>query len=337
MGSQVRRAKQVMPSKLGQASICPPRASEAEIQRILAEAQAKGFGRATLAVRGRGRKTAALAEAITAVFDEFEGSMSTRQVFYQLVSSGAVENHQREYDRTQRLLVDMRRDGEIPFERVVDRTRQKHQRAGWRGVSDLLTAASTQYRRSFWSDQRVAVQVACEKQALEGIFGEVVDEFGASLWTLRGYTSESFAFEWASEISELVAAGKDVRVFFFGDHDPSGLGIEEDARDKLTRHGALFDWERRGLLTEDFERFDLVNVPVKPTDSRARRYLDEHGDRAAELDALRPDELRARIRTAITEHVDPEQWAANQRAEDAERASLHLVSTNWAQALRAVS
>jgi hypothetical protein len=285
--------------------------------------------------RGPYRRTLLLKEAITSVFDAFTGSMSTRQVFYQLVSAGDVDNSSRDYDRVQRTLVTMRRDFEIPFSRVVDRTRRKHQRPGWDGVQDVMTATAEGYRRDLWLSQDTVPMIACEKAALEGVISEVADKYGVSLWTLRGYSSESFAFEWAHEIRQLTDAGKDVAIHYFGDFDPSGLGIEQDCQHKLRRHGAEFEWQRGGLLREDFDRFGLVNVPVKQSDSRCRRYLETYGDKAAELDALRPDELRSRIETAITAHIDADAWAALERAESAERESLRLVTNNWDRAVRA--
>jgi hypothetical protein len=287
----------------------------------------------TSSSRGPSRTTQALIDGIVRVFEAFDGSMSTRQTFYQLVSAGDIQNNTTAYDRVQRLLVDLRRDGTIPYERVVDRTRGKHQRAGWDGVEDLMNDAAAQFRRNFWKDQSTVTMVACEKQALEGIFSEVVDSFGASLWTLRGYVSEGFAYEWATDIQNLTAKGHDVAIAYFGDYDPSGLGIERDCQAKLERLGAEFTWSRCGLLSEDFECFNLVNVPVKRTDTRARAYLREHGNQAAELDALRPDELRQRIEDAIRRSIEPDAWERIERVERAERESLELVSQNWLRAI----
>jgi len=285
--------------------------------------------------RGRYRRTEILTAAIVDVFEGFAGSMSTRQVYYQLVSRGNVENCTRSYDRVQRLLVTMRRDGNIPYDRVVDRTRGKHQRPGWDGVTDIMSAVAKQYRRDYWAAQSTVVMVACEKQALEGIFAEEVDDYGASLWTVRGYISESFAFEWATEIRRLNDAGSSVVIAYFGDFDPSGLDIEQDLQKKLRRHGAEFSWTREGLLEEDLERFNLVNVPVKAKDTRSKKYLELYGDHAAELDALRPDELRRRIIQAIVIHIDDEPWQRLRRAERAERESLWVVTNNWDKAAKA--
>lgn len=291
---------------------------------------------AAIRYRGPSQRTAELVEKTLNVFDDFAGSMSTRQVYYQLVSRGVVENNARAYDRVQRLVVDLRRNGAVNYDRVVDRTRGKHQMPGWEGVESLMNSAAKQYRRDFWSEQPTVVMVACEKQALEGIFAEVVDTYGASLWILRGYSSESFAFEWANEIKLLTESGADVEIAYFGDHDPSGLGIEQDAAAKLRSHGAKFKWTRWGLREGDFAQYKLINIPVKRTDSRAAKYLQQFGDMAAELDAMPPDELRRRIRRSITSAIDAEAWKRVERVELVERESLNLITKNWDRALEAV-
>jgi len=279
--------------------------------------------------RGLGKKTLATRAHVLDVFGTFDGSMSTRQVYYQLVSRGAVQNNVKAYGTVQRLLVAMRRDGSVSYARVVDRTRSKHQRPGWDGVAEAMGAISDQYRRDLWTSQPTRVHICCEKQALEGIFAEVVDEYGAALWVIRGFDSDSFVYEWAEAIKQETEDGARVVVVYFGDHDPSGLEIENVEKRKLREFGAEFDWVRAGLLWEDFERFDLVNVDVKKGDSRTKKYVERFGNRAAELDALHPEELRRRIHEAIKSRINMDAWVALKRTERLEQQSLNVVRFNW--------
>ena len=283
--------------------------------------------------RGRYAKTQKLADEIEAIFAEFDGVMSTRQVFYQAVSRGAVQNTNAAYGRVQRLLVDLRKDRTIDYDRVVDRTRAKHQIATWASCADMLRACSTQFRRNAWAEMSTVVMIGLEKQALEGVFGEVVDEFGAALWVCRGYPSDAFAFEWATEITECTDAGKRVIVYYFGDHDPSGLDIERTCIVKLKEHDAEFEWQRAGLLAEDFGAHGLVKLPVKRSDTRSAQYLIEHGEWGAELDALPPAELDRRIRECIEEHVNLDLLARIRREDEIEREGFKVISGNWKGAL----
>lgn len=273
--------------------------------------------------------TLPIRDALLDVFKEFPGVMSTRQAFYRLVSTTVVPNTHAQYERVQRVLVHMRECGELPFNRVVDRTRAKHQRAGWSGVEQLLKSAALSYRRNAWSDQSDAVMVAVEKQALEGVFAEEVDRYGASLWVCRGFPSVAFLYDWASDIRALSDDGKRVHLYYFGDHDPSGLDIERSIRDGLSKHGAKFEFTRRGLLFDDIASFNIPPLPVKHTDQRARAYIERHGDVGAELDALPPDELRRRIGACVEAHIDRERWRRMRQVEVEERRSLCRIAGRW--------
>jgi hypothetical protein len=286
--------------------------------------------------RGESRKTLALRKVILEELDAYAGPMSSRQLFYRCVSRGAVANDKRSCNAVLRRILLMRRDGSIPYDRIVDRTRRKYHQQGWDSLREAIEMTGAAYRRDLWDDQDIVAMVGCEKAALEGVFSRIVDEYGASLWTLRGYASESFAWEWAEDIRKLNKAGQNVAITYFGDFDPSGMSIEASTRDKLAGFGADFTWQRGGLLPEDMDGFELVPVPIKPTDTRAKAFLSTFGGDGAELDALPPKELERRIRLAIEQHVDGDRWQAGRLTEQRERESLDLVARNWDAALAAV-
>ena len=65
----------------------------------------------------------ALRDAIYEIVAEYQ-PMTVRQVFYQLVTRGVIDKTEAEYKTTVcRLLVQMRRDGELPFDWIADNTR----------------------------------------------------------------------------------------------------------------------------------------------------------------------------------------------------------------------
>ena len=83
-----------------------------------------------IATRGEGRRTQALRAVVLEVLAGFDGPMSSRQIAYQCVGRGAIENTEKAKAAVLRLVVKMRRDGSIPYRRIVDRTRARHQRQG---------------------------------------------------------------------------------------------------------------------------------------------------------------------------------------------------------------
>ena len=284
--------------------------------------------------RGLGKKTLILRTLIKQVlFEKYPATtMSSRQVFYQCLGP-LVANAESEYRRVCRTLVNMRRDATIPYDRIVDRTRSKHQRSGWDSASEILGAVSQQFRRDMWTEHDTVPVIACEKQALEGIFAEVCDEYGVQLYIIRGFNSESFDYEWSEEIKALNDDGKRVVIAYFGDHDPYGIDIEDNSKRKLRGFGAKFEWTRLGLLPRDVGTFNLPTQPLKGA-KRSERFRVKFGDWGAELDSLPPDELPRRIRAFIEGFVDREVLARVQRDERVQRESLNLVAKNWRAAVR---
>jgi len=316
---------------------------------------ADGSAATTPRRRGMSRRTIETRGFISNVLNEYAPEpMSSRQVAYQLVGrktaagDPVIENNEAEKERVGRIIVAMRRDGTIPQDRIVDHTRSIYRRPSWHGVADILRAAAEQYRRDLWTDQATIPIVALEKRALEGVFSRIVDEYGVRLVTFGGFNSYSADYEWSEEIKAITSAGKRVEVLYFGDHDPSGICIEDTSLGRLEdEFGADVGWERLALLPRDLDAYGLARIPVKTEararrigkrrgDSRAKDFLSKFGDNAAELDALPPDELARRIREGIERYVDNAKWDALKRVETAERESLGLVLDNWELAVAAV-
>jgi hypothetical protein len=271
------------------------------------------------------RKSLPAISAIMRILNQAEGKVSTRQVYYQLVSFGAIQPTNAGYDKAQRLLVKLRREGVIPSWKICDRTRQKHQLISWNGLSDLLEDMQGLYRRDFWKDQPIIVYIGLEKAGLEGVVADVCNKFGVGLFVCRGYASYALLYDWAEEIRTWNAEGKEVRIFYAGDFDATGLDIDRAIETTLREFGARFDFQRIGLMPEDLDSFHLLPLSVKHSDKRARRFLETYGDRAAELDALPPNELCRRIEGAISGSIDGVRWGEVKAIENAERETLRQV------------
>ena len=299
--------------------------------------------------RGRGVKTLPVVAAIEDLFHVRypEMNLSTRQTFYQLAQNydGVVPKSHRGYRLVRKLLVEMRRSGDLDDDRVVDRTRAVHRLSAWASPAEIMRQVAVQYRRDLWATQSVIPLVGCEKQSLEAIFTEACDEFGAPLLVNRGYSSESYYFDWAKQIQIYAEAGKRTAVKFFADFDPSGCNAEQVLQKHVWRHlekmghdpdEVIESWTRVGLTFEDISAPDFFRLPVNRQDKRARRYLGMYGDAVGELDALAPEDLRSLIRGAIVEHVtDWDSWDRLEATETAQRESLTLVADNWDLVLRA--
>lgn len=111
--------------------------------------------------------------------------------------------------------------------------------------------------------------------------------------------------------------GKDVRIFYIGDHDPSGVSIQSDIENRLRDSMVRLGWSdddvlplitRLAIHAEDIEAFNLPALKVKDSDSRSDTFREQHGHECVELDALPPTELRQRIKNAVEDVLDLEKW-----------------------------
>src|SRR5690348_11692411 len=100
--------------------------------------------------------------------------MTVRQLFYRLVSGGAIEKTESEYKSTVvRLTGEMRLAGEIEFGWIADNTRWMRKPRTHSSLEHALNETARTYRRSVWDDQDVYVEVWLEKDALAGVLVDV--------------------------------------------------------------------------------------------------------------------------------------------------------------------
>jgi hypothetical protein len=157
---------------------------------------------------------------------------------------------------------------------------------------------------------------------MAGVIEPITNEFDVHLNIIRGQVSETFAYNIAEEWKRIQ---KPIYAYYLGDHDPSGLEIEEVLRTKLEKFSERkISWKRLAVTPDQFRRPDLLGFPVKNTVSgqRRQRYIRSFGNRCVEVDALEPNEIRALVRRAIEGHIDQDEWRKLQETERLEKQTI---------------
>lgn len=255
--------------------------------------------------------------------------MNIRQIFYRLVVLNLIPNATNEYKNLDQLLVRMRRDGTIPLDSIVDEGRDIHQLLTFDGVADRLDHAAT-YPKALWTNMPERVVIILEKQALAGVFREVVDDYDVPLVPLKGYSSLSLLNDTAQMIRSW---GVPTICYEFGDYDPDGDAIlnaaERDIVDFSGDPNLPVRFERIALTPEQAATLPEKAQDVKEGSSRAAAWIEEHGDRVVELDALPPDELQRLIREVIERHMTPRRLKKLRKLEEQERAEVAFIADEW--------
>jgi hypothetical protein len=173
--------------------------------------------------------------------------LTLRQLYYQFVARDLIPNKQSEYKRLGAIINDARLGGLLDWDYIVDRTRNVRSMATWGDPSDIISASARQFRIDKWEHQPSRVEVWIEKDALVGVIEGVCNTNQVSFFSCRGYTSQSEVWGAAQRLGEFMKQGQDVIILHLGDHDPSGIDMTRDIRDRL----------------EMFLRTDLTNTAIE--------------------------------------------------------------------------
>ena len=117
-----------------------------------------------------------------------------------------------------RLLKQAREEAEIPWEWIVDETRELEQVASWDNPADFVHCVARSYRRDFWQQQPKRVEVWSEKGTIRGVLQPVLDEYGVGFRVMHGFGSATIINEVAQNDDS-----HQLTILYIGDFDPSGI------------------------------------------------------------------------------------------------------------------
>lgn len=263
--------------------------------------------------------------------------LTLRQVYYQFVARGWIPNRDQEYKRLGSIISDARLAGLVPWNRIVDRTRNLRGIYHVENVEQAVSETARDFAIDTWDDQPTRVEVWVEKDALVGVIGQAASAWDVNYFSCRGYTSQSEL--WAAamrHVCYLRDGHERVVVLHLGDHDPSGIDMTRDIRDRLELFASghlgwpvKIDVRRIALNYDQVEEYDPPPNPAKLSDSRGAGYVAEYGSASWELDALEPTVLRGVIDEAIADVVEMDLLEAKREAQETERERLQKVSDRW--------
>lgn len=265
------------------------------------------------------RQIKSLLEAITGILSQEQEAITIRHLFYRLVGLGQVEKTEEAYKSLCSHLSKWRRSGEISWAAFIDPTRWHLGTDTFDGLADAMRNTVECYRRNLWAQQSAYVEIWAEKDAISGILFREADTFGVKVFTCRGFASLSSLNSAAHTFKDSVMHGKRVYIYYFGDHDPSGLEIDRAAvksfRDDF---GIKVQLTRAAITPAQIKKYSLPTRPVKKSDTRANGWRGG----CVEVDTMPPAILKSIVSECITQHIDSHQWEKTRAIEDAERETL---------------
>lgn len=287
--------------------------------------------------RGKAKRTRALIDAAIRILEEIQPT-SIRSVCYHLFVAGLIPNMSVKYtSMVSKQLVWAREQGHLPWEHVVDETREAERIATWDNPKEIIEAAVRQYRKDYWATQPEWIEVWSEKGTIRGTLAPVLNKYGVTFRVMHGYGSATSVHGIAEETAE---SDKGLTVLYVGDWDPSGMNMSEvDLPRRMERYNGDADIVRVALNDDDVAPgTDLPSFESKSksNDPRYKWFLQNYGRRCWELDALSPVVLRERVEAEILARLDMEAWNHAVEVEAAETESMSSILSNWQSISRPV-
>ncbi len=270
-------------------------------------------------------------EICNKIIEKYESQnlrLTLRQLYYQLVSRNIITNEEKSYKSLGKLVSDARLGGLMSWDAIEDRVRVPKRASEFRDLKHLTEAAGYAYRLPRWEGQDNYVELWVENDALAGVLAPIANRYHITLMVNRGYSSQSAMYEagqrfLANRFTEIhtndlknkkrlvvdsLRPGEKVRdlnLLYLGDHDPSGEDMVRDVHQRLEMFsGTKIHIQKVALTIAQVKEYNPPPNPAMMSDSRARRYVEEHGDESWEVDAIPPEDLTTIIEEAIEGLVD---------------------------------
>jgi hypothetical protein len=220
---------------------------------------------------------------------------------------------------------------------LVRQLRRKRPKGGqcvatWKDPEAYSRTVANSYRRDFWNDQPVRVEVWSEKGTVRGVLMPVLSEYQVTFRALHGFNSATQVWDIAQDND-----GRDLIALYVGDIDPSGMCMSEvDLPKRLEEYDGDHVEVRRIALTMEqvpglpsFPASDKGPNGKSKGDTRYKWFVANYGDTCWELDAMDPRDLRECVEAAIKELIEQEAWNRCMVQNNAEKDALRFVMERW--------
>ena len=195
---------------------------------------------------GRGKAQASwnLIAAARAILEEIQPA-SVRAVCYQLFTRKLIRSMDKtETNRVSVHLRDAREAKVIPWDWIVDETREAECISAWEDPAAYVDTVRRAYRRDRWTQQPCRIEVWAEKGTVRGTLAPVLNTYGVTFRVMHGYGSTTVIHDVAEESAE---RDQPTVALYVGDWDCSGLHMSEvDLPTRITRYGGEIRTSPRG-------------------------------------------------------------------------------------------
>jgi hypothetical protein len=307
--------------------------------------------------RGRASATDQLITIMIEIAESIE-PCSVRALAYQLFNRKLIPSMAKEHTaRVSRLSVIAREEGLLPWDWIVDSTRQEQVISTWADPAEYAHTVQRAYRRNKWAALPRHISVWSEKSTVEGTLRPVLEKYEVPFQVLHGWSG-------ATPVMDAAQANldrqQDTLILYVGDYDPSGMGMSElDLPRRLARYSSNDPSDKEISIEVANEWLAKVRLKIwrialtdrhirqlgattrfpasaKKTDSRYPWFVKNYGNYCWELDALDPNDLRDCVEANIWAELDHKEWDRYVLVEQVEWQAIVDTCESWKSILAPV-
>ncbi len=206
---------------------------------------------------------------------------------------------------------------------MLDLTRELDEWQTYGSPREARAAMRRRYEEDRWLGQKYYPVLIVEKHTLEPVCKPIASRSQIPFASSRGYSSLKLQHDVAETLLARYAKTRQLPVIYFvSDLDPSGLDLQRAWQAALENFRVPHLMRRIGLTPEQVADpeldIDRLAIEVKPSDSRAKAFVAEYGDRCWEADVLPASVIEQAIDEDIRSWLNTKAW--KQRAAEIERA-----------------
>jgi hypothetical protein len=256
-------------------------------------------------------KAAQLREALLRLLEEHrrDGALPTsgRFLFYELVARGIVSKaptgkRRADQDMTE-ALTQLRENGDIPWDWIVDETRSLESYRGSPTISEGVLDTLAFIRLDPWRGD--VPLILTESRSLAGCLRPLATEYAIRIAPTNGQCGGFLHTDIAPILRPLD------RVIYLGDLDLCGGDIEANTRNVLEQETGELEWERLALTEEQAGRYNLPRITKND-----RRFKNGRGvHEAIETEALSQRIIIEIVRNRLEELLPEPLESVQERAE----------------------
>jgi hypothetical protein len=261
-------------------------------------------------------KIGTLRDLLVALLHEHEqdGTIPTnaRFLYYELVQRGQLNKEKTGARRSDQdmhdALTDIREDGRIPWDWLVDETRSIEDYTGYDSIEEGVIAKLPYIELDPWNGN--APLILTESRSLAGVLRHVANKYRARIASTNGQVGGFLH----TDIAPMLWPG--ARVLYLGDEDLCGNQIENNTRRVLEQIVGPLKWERLALTETQVKDYKLPVIMKKD-----RRYKGGREHPAVETEAI-SQRILIEILEARLKELLPEPLEDVQEREEEERKRI---------------